>query len=158
MRNALSSVRTWVFLLAWLVLGTELGIAQGASVDSAGIILGTSIGRLYETWEGQNGSVAVWTVLLGYQFNPRWTLRGEVGPGFDMCDKAAFCHRHTSLISVSMIRSLPASTYVLFGPIHVGLGLKIPILARLSASGEVDASFGFSAAAVRPRFAMATRF
>ena len=139
MRHTLSAVRTWVFLLVWLVLGTERGVAQVASVDSAGIIVGASVGRLYEAWEdGQKGSAAVWTVLLGYQFNPKWTLRGEVGPGYDMCDKRVnSCHRHSFLLSMSMARSLPASTYILFGPIHFGLGVKVPMGARLAASGEV---------------------
>ena len=160
MRCATSVAQTSLFLLMSLVLNAERATAQAALSDSAGIIVGASVGRLYERWEDSGkGSAAVWTVLLGYEFNPKWTLRGEVGPGFDMCDKSwGGCHRHTKLVSVSMIRSLPAATYMLFGPIHFGLGMKAPIGARWSVAGEVDWSVGWSAVATRPRLAMATRF
>jgi len=156
-------------LLIVPALAPERGVAQVDPIDTAGIIAGASVGQLYESWEGYSGRVGVWTVMLGYRFNPKWALRGELGPGFEMCDKDAvvnvggaekqgYCHRHAFLGSVSLMRRLFPSTYMLFGPIHFGLGFKVPLGRRLSASGEVDLSFAFSAAAVRPRAMFATQF
>ena len=144
-------------------------LAQVQPDEGTGLYAGANIGQFFESWEGYSGSVGIWAVVVGYDFNPSWGIRGEFGPRLEMCDRDAvviingvttqgYCHRHGGLINRSAVRHLPRRPYLLFGPIHAGVGLEIPLGRRLSASAEIDLLYGFSAAAAWPKAALTTRF
>lgn len=169
-RHSIAAKFTALAVLLVSALATDNASAQDQLRRTAGFSAGASFGKLYEVWEGQGGSVTAWTVIVGYDFNRRWGIRTEIGPGFDMCDRDVVivrnsgqtqgsCHRHGSLISPAVtLRAQSHPLYLTLGFLQAGLGLEIPIGRHVAASAEVDAGYRFSSATARPRVALRALF
>jgi hypothetical protein len=158
--SMLPRFRRATFLACCLLsLGATLARAQ-EPFRVSGPYLGATIGRFCESWEGNSGSVGVWTGVIGYDFNRRWGIRAEVAPGFELCDGSGLaCHRHRYGISPMLtVRSQSMPLYATLGVVRAGLGLQAPIGRRFAAWAEADVAYRFESAFAWPRIGMAVRF
>jgi len=150
---------SWAAVMTLCLVTPTPGVAQEDLGGDPRLVAAGSVGRFFEAWEGNSGSVGAWTVMLGYRISERSTIRAEWGPGFEICAKdSGICHRHDRIGRLSIVRRMSPSTYFLFGPIHVGLGATIPVGRGLSVSGEVDASYWFESVSFRPKVTLSKVF
>lgn len=153
--------------MALVVLASGLGAAPavGTAQDEElrapeGLrpYLGITGGWFLEGYEGSSADGGLWTVLGGVDFNDRWGLRVQLGPGFQLCGEQDFCHDHERASRVSVVRRIEEPFYLLFGLLHAGAGVEFSLAEGLVVLGEVDAAFLVTSAHIWPLVALAWRF
>lgn len=136
------------------------GAGQEESTDAVGLrpYLGLTAGWLVEGYEGVRADGGLWTVMAGIDLTPTWGLRGQFGPGFELCADRDFCHDHERAGRLSVVRRFAEDFYLLLGVLHLGVGGELALTENLVVLAEVDAAFLVTSAHLWPLVAVAWRF
>jgi len=146
--------------------------AQPPSRSQKGTYAGVSAGVYFETSESGTGQAVAGSGIIGYQFNARWAIQGELGGmGNVECfeawvspDRKETVCDSAPILNLDVVRRFTAGSlrpYVAFGlgmGVHVGTGVEIPIGRRFAVVPAVDVNVLPDMLAVRPKVALLVRF